>query len=285
MLAKKYLQLARFPEAFLFSFFSVATSYLFASNGALHLDILIPVSAGIFGTAGMCALNDYYDFEADKLGAKNRPLPSGAISLKDGLSFAIILTITGMMITGLSDKILLPVIGGFAVITGMLYNWKTKGLGLWGTINFGLIMIMLVMIGVAQIDTNLLNSKYILLFCFVFFTAAGNQSTANFYDFKSDKIYGYRTIPNIYGLNIGAIIVLGIRIAGFILLVLILFNNNMLNVINSILLLIIALLILISHHFLSTAHETRNAAIAFKISIAITLLSFCAIVLGIYIKN
>lgn len=91
MLLKKYIQLARFPEALLFPLFSVATSYLFAGNGALHLDIIIPVAAGILGTAGMCALNDYFDFEADKLGAKNRPLPSGAISLKDGLFFAIIL--------------------------------------------------------------------------------------------------------------------------------------------------------------------------------------------------
>ena len=284
MLLKEYMKLARLPEAFLFPFFSVTTSYLFASNGILKPDIIIPVSAAIFGTTGMCALNDYFDFEADKLGAKNRPLASGIIDLKDGLSFAIILTIVGMMIAGLSDKILLPVIGGLAVIIGLLYNWKTKGLGIWGTMNFGFIMVTMVLLGITQIDTNPLKFEYILLLCFVFFTAAGNQSTANFYDFESDEKYGYKTIPNIYGLKKGALFVLGTRLVGFIFLALFLFKSGMLNLITSISLLIIALLILISYRFLSIAHEIRIAIIAFKISIAMTLLSFCTIVFGIYFK-
>ena len=282
MLLKEYLLLARLPVSFILPFVSVTTSYLFASNGTLKPDIIIPISAAIFGTAGMCALNDYFDVEADKLGKKNRPLATGKMALENGLAFAILCTIIGMMIAGVSNKVLLPVVGGLAVIIGLLYNWKTKGMGIWGTVNFGFIQVTMVLLGITQVESNPLNFNYILFLCFVFFIAASNQSVANFYDFESDKKHGYHTIPNIYGLKLGAQIVLTIRLVGFVFLTSFFFNTGMLNVITIFVLFIFLLLVLISHRLLKMAHNTKYAKIAYKISIVLTLLTMCSIVFGIY---
>ena len=51
----------------------------------LHITILQALSVFSF-MASWNALNDYFDFEIDKIGKPNRPLPSGKISLKRGKS-------------------------------------------------------------------------------------------------------------------------------------------------------------------------------------------------------
>jgi geranylgeranylglycerol-phosphate geranylgeranyltransferase len=52
------------------------------SGHLLHITILQALSVFSF-MASWNALNDYFDYEIDKIGKPNRPLPSGVISLKD----------------------------------------------------------------------------------------------------------------------------------------------------------------------------------------------------------
>jgi len=269
--------------ALILSSSAVLVSYLYAANGNFALEMLIPIIAAISGTGGMCAMNDYVDVEADKLGAGDRPLPSGKISLKNGLMFAIVLTIIGMSVAGLSDKKLLPVMGGIAVLLGTSYNLKTKGLGLLGTINFGLIMVSVSLLGVVQVTHEIYHSK-ILLFClFVFITASSNQLSANFYDLKSDKIYGYRTIPNTLGIKKASVLVTIFRLTSLAVLVLFFIVSEMINFILLIPFVILAILPLISLHFLKQAHDVQNAITGFRFGIIFTLLSFCTIIIGIYV--
>ncbi|GEM_PF-1556915 len=53
-----YLQLERFPISLLLPCFAAGASYLIDKEGRCEAEILIPLSAAILGTAGMCALND-----------------------------------------------------------------------------------------------------------------------------------------------------------------------------------------------------------------------------------
>ncbi|MBD3376209.1 hypothetical protein GF406_14325 [candidate division KSB1 bacterium] len=286
MQPKHYLRLARFPEALFLPSFAVTTSYLVAAKGIFAIDMWIPILAGTLGTAGMCALNDYFDFQADKIGAQNRPLPSGKISLPDGLSFAIILTTSGMAIAGLSHRSLLPVIGAAAVILGLLYNWKTKGKGVWGTITFGLIMVTVVLLGMVQANINGFDQNHLYFLLFIFNTAAANQSTANFYDFKSDRAFGYRTLANIYGLKKSAGIVTVIRYSAFGFLVLFLFSTgNEIGLSTLFFLAILSGLPAIAYYFMTKADNRHLAKRAFKLGVIWTLFSFCTILLTIYTKS
>jgi len=273
-----YIQLARFPLSLLLPGFAVTASYLISSQAHFAWPMLIPILAALFGTAGMCALNDYYDLEADRLGARNRPLPSGRISMRNGLSFAILLTVLGLSLTGLSGTRGLTLTGCAAVLLGLLYNSWSKGKGILGTLNFGLIMVAVTLLGMVG---NGLQPEYAPFLLFVFFVASTNQATANFYDYVSDRTVGYRTIPNQFGIRKGAILVTLLRRAGMSFLAGFLY----LLAPDNLLVLILAALLLaqpmISFLLLRRAAEIKYARIAFVVAVTSTLLSFATILFAV----
>jgi len=273
-----YIQLARFPLSLLLPGFAVTASYVISSNARFEWPMLIPILAALLGTAGMCALNDFYDVEADQLGARKRPLPSGRISMRNGLSFAILLTVFGLGLTALSATRELTLTGSAAVLLGLLYNSWSKGKGILGTLNFGLIMVAVTLLGMVA---NGLKTEHSLFLLFVFFVASTNQATANFYDYASDRTVGYRIIPNQYGLQKGAILVSLLRFTGMSFLAGYLY---LLAPDNLLVLSLAALLLaqpIISYQLLRRAVEIRYARIAFVVAVASTLLSFATILFAV----
>jgi len=89
---KKYLQLARLPNAFT-SPTNVVAGYLtvtpISELNYVNLGILM-ASSMLFYVSGVI-FNDYFDIEVDRKERPSRPLPSGAISKKTTIQIAIVL--------------------------------------------------------------------------------------------------------------------------------------------------------------------------------------------------
>jgi len=89
---KKYLQLARLPNAFT-SPTNVVAGYLavtpISELNYVNLGILM-ASSMLFYVSGVI-FNDYFDIEIDRKERPSRPLPSGAISKKTTIQIAIVL--------------------------------------------------------------------------------------------------------------------------------------------------------------------------------------------------
>ncbi|NHH96882.1 hypothetical protein DYY66_1099 [Candidatus Nitrosotalea sp. FS] len=89
---KKYLQLARLPNAFT-SPTNVVAGYLtvtpISELNYVNLGILM-ASSMLFYVSGV-VFNDYFDIEIDRKERPSRPLPSGAISKKTTIQIAIVL--------------------------------------------------------------------------------------------------------------------------------------------------------------------------------------------------
>lgn len=86
-----------------------------------------------FISASILVLNDYFDVETDRINAPHRPIPSGAVSRPEALSFSILLMVAGLL---LSYFLGAPAFACSIVllIIGFLYNRKFKKSGLPGNL-------------------------------------------------------------------------------------------------------------------------------------------------------
>ena len=102
-----YLELAR-PLNGIIAFISAWLGGMFANQGRM-IDLvnirllLVSISAFALLSAGN-AINDYCDYEIDRINRPRRPLPSGRIRRRDALIFAILLVIMGIWLGTLINR-------------------------------------------------------------------------------------------------------------------------------------------------------------------------------------
>jgi geranylgeranylglycerol-phosphate geranylgeranyltransferase len=94
-----YLELTR-PLNGVIAFISAWLGGMFASQGSVAniIDIrllLVSISALVLLSAGN-AINDYCDYDIDRINRPKRPIPSGRIRRRDALIFAIVLVAIGI---------------------------------------------------------------------------------------------------------------------------------------------------------------------------------------------
>lgn len=94
-----YLELAR-PLNGIIAFISAWLGGMFASQGNVEALtdtrlLLVSVAALVVISAGN-AINDYCDYDIDRINRPRRPLPSGRVQRSNALIFAIVLTVIGI---------------------------------------------------------------------------------------------------------------------------------------------------------------------------------------------
>ena len=102
-----YLELAR-PLNGIIAFISAWLGGMFASQGRMENLVnirllLVSVSALVLLSAGN-AINDYCDYNIDRINRPQRPLPSGRIRRRDALIFAILLVAIGIWLGALINR-------------------------------------------------------------------------------------------------------------------------------------------------------------------------------------
>jgi len=148
---RKYLQLARLPNAFTAPS-NVVTGYLivtpvanlnFISLGTLMLSSALLYVSGII-------FNDYFDFEIDKKERPFRPLPSGSISKQRAVEIAIVLMVLSNIISLLVSLQSL-VIAIFLSCIILAYDSKLKHSKFFGPITMGSTRFLNVIFGASSI--------------------------------------------------------------------------------------------------------------------------------------
>ncbi len=113
-----YLELAR-PLNGSIAFISAWLGGMFASQGNMESLVnirllLVSIAALVLLSAGN-AINDYCDYNIDRINRPRRPLPSGRIRRRDALIFAIILTVIGIWLGTLINRKAI----GFAILVSI----------------------------------------------------------------------------------------------------------------------------------------------------------------------
>jgi geranylgeranylglycerol-phosphate geranylgeranyltransferase len=86
-----------------------------------------------FISATALILNDYFDYDIDKINSPQRPLPSGMVTKRDVVLLACVVAILGLFCSILISKLALLVVL-IVWMLGFLYNWRLKRSGLLGNI-------------------------------------------------------------------------------------------------------------------------------------------------------
>lgn len=179
----------------------VGASLVSALNFSINLLLGFVTSFTLTGAS--MAINDYYDREIDAINEPNRPIPSGAVSPKEALSFAAVLSLVGFAAALISSKSCLIV----AVIAWMIfvtYTTKGKRTGLPGNLLVSTCVVIPFIYGGFVVEN--LKLSVILFAAMAFLSNTGREVAKGIVDVEGDRSQNVRTIALLFGERTAAVL-------------------------------------------------------------------------------
>ena len=179
--------------------------------GSLVAGITAPVSFSFFVgivvvfliCGGGNTINDYYDYETDKLSKSHRPLPSGRISMESTKNYAIILLFIGILLAVLFFSQAAIV---FTIFNGLLvwvYSWKLKKTPFGHLVDSWLAAAPFILGGL--IISNV-SQTVLILSTMAFLGNFGREIIKGIEDMRSDKLVEMKTMEIVLGQGTSKII-------------------------------------------------------------------------------
>ncbi len=199
---KQYISILR-PSVCVLSMLGIfAGSLITHALFEAPLLVFFAILAAFFITGSGDILNDYFDYEIDRINAPHRPIPSGKISRKSALVYAIIINLIGLVFAVMvSPDFLLIALINTSVLS--LYAWKLKRYAFIGNVSVSYLSTS-TFIASGLITGNfasLWSSPIFILALISFFGTLGREIFKDIEDVKGDKKIGAKTLPIIWGEN------------------------------------------------------------------------------------
>ncbi len=160
---------------------------------------------------GTNTINDYFDYEIDKINRPKRPIPRGDITRKQSIRYYIFLNIIALIlaiIVGIItvNGILIPFVVLFYEFIGFFYSWKGKASGLPGNIMVGITSAVgfpfaALFITEIQDVPSLVWSIFIATSIYL----TSREFVKRMQDVKGDRQFKIKTIANLYGYKVAMI--------------------------------------------------------------------------------
>jgi len=165
--------------------------------------ILGMITAFTLSGASM-AINDYCDYEIDRINEPNRPLPSGVVKLEESLILASILIIIGLA-AALFTNIWTALLALISIIVSIIYAVRGKQTGLPGNFLVSFCVAVPFIYG-SLIVKNGFDLKILFFSSMAFLSNTGREITKGIADISGDKSQNIRTIAVVYGEKSAAIL-------------------------------------------------------------------------------
>lgn len=153
---------------------------------------LLGFLTGFFISSFSMVSNDIYDLEVDRVNQPRRPLPSGAISVRQAIVFSLALLIMGLLVSILLGLINFAIAAIFALI-GWFYNHQGKKMGLFGNALVALSLAIPYIYGSVALSNYSINLGYLLALT-SFLAGLGREVLKGLSDIAGDKIRNIRTV-------------------------------------------------------------------------------------------
>ena len=147
------------------------------------------------GCAGGNTINDYFDYEIDRINRPERPLPRGAMSRKAAFWYAMILFAIGLFLAALINTYAL-VLAVVAYVTMFLYAWKLKPMPFIGNLAVAGLTGATPLYGAVAVGKIGLAGT--LALC-AFLVNVAREVVKDIEDFDGDVAKGARTLPILWG--------------------------------------------------------------------------------------
>ncbi len=173
------------------------------SNGNI-LNPIYPVLTVLFVAAGGYVINDYFDYEVDKVNKAYRPIPSGIVGRKEALTFSLALGAAGIAFSCLSG----PYTITFALLNALLtylYSYRIKEWGFAGNVTVafeGAASIVYGALATAEYVGHIyLVSASLIPALYAFLLLLAREIVKTIEDYKADEVRGVKSIPRLYGIR------------------------------------------------------------------------------------
>lgn len=186
------------PNVCFLAVFGVLTGAILTSAGN-PATILIALLAAFLICAGGNVINDYYDYEIDKINKPKRPLPSGKITPRKAVAYYLMLSAAGIALAlAVSPAFFWIAIFNFTI--SALYAWKLKKIAIIGNITDSFLASVTFLSG-ALISTSFqgISSPVLILAGIAFLTTMGREIYKDIEDIKGDKALDAKTLPILVG--------------------------------------------------------------------------------------
>ena len=190
-----YWRILRVSNGFL-ALFAVVVGAVLSGAGMESLILIAYLALSVFLISGAgIILNDYYDYENDKINAPDRPIPSGEISKKGALIYAAILFAAGIALAGFVNIYALA-LAVLNTVLEFLYAWKFKPIALLGnTVDSWFAASSFLYGALITFDFEIVW----LLIAMSFFANLGREIYGDIEDVAGDKKAGAKTLPILIG--------------------------------------------------------------------------------------
>jgi geranylgeranylglycerol-phosphate geranylgeranyltransferase len=190
--------------------FSVATWLLF----------LYGFLTGFFLTAGSMVVNDIVDRDIDTVNEPARPIPSGAVSVRQAQMFAGILAIGGFVFALVSARSLNSwqclVIAVFSWLVFAAYSLWGKRSGIFGNLLVSVCVVVPFVYGGFAVGKGFANSSAIFVLI-AFLSNTGREVTKGVVDIEGDRSKGIKTVAVRFGARIAAVVAVVFYVSAVIL--------------------------------------------------------------------
>ncbi|UCE29707.1 MAG: UbiA family prenyltransferase [Candidatus Bathyarchaeota archaeon] len=197
-----FLRLIR-PVNCLMMGFAVVVGASLVTYSNFLINLLLAIVTSFTLTAASMAINDYYDREIDEINEPQRPIPSGAVSPREALLLAFVLSIIGF-IAAFGTNVQCLATAVVAWIVSVTYVTKGKRSGLPGNLLVSTcVVIPFIYGGFAVARPELTTITFVAI---AFLSNTGREVAKNIVDVEGDKSQDIRTIPVVYGERVAAFV-------------------------------------------------------------------------------
>ena len=154
-------------------------------------------------SSGGMVINDYFDYEIDKINRPKRPIPSGRISRKNALIYAIVLFLVADFIA-LFLNFYVFALTILNTVINIIYSWKLKKMILIGNFSVSWLVASTFIFG--SLLKGIITVTILILFLMAFSSNIGREITKSIEDVEGDKRRSIKSLPLIAGKNFAALI-------------------------------------------------------------------------------
>ena len=197
--AKGLIALLRLPYWLMTGGLSVLTAFAITKTMIAPQTILLIFFSMAFITSAGFAINDYFDRESDAVIKPKRPIPSGALSLKQVVAVSGVLFASGLVMAALINWLSFAIIAVDSLLL-LVYSYMVKRKsGFVANILVGILTGTAFMYGQATItNPAIVNLVSLSLYPIAFGTIGGNV-LRDIFSVEGDTKVGYPTLPQKIG--------------------------------------------------------------------------------------
>jgi len=192
-----FLRLIRPLNCLVMSFAVLVGASLTGLGSFQWINLLFGAITAFTLTGAAMAVNDYYDYDIDKINEPNRPIPSGQVSLKASLFVTAIMTIIGLSFAFMISLYCL-IFALAAWIIMVTYSTIGKRGGFPGNLLVSACVAAPFLFG-SLVAVNTVAINILLFASMAFLSNTGREITKGIVDIEGDRQHKIKTLAVVFG--------------------------------------------------------------------------------------